>query len=53
MSIVFPAGDASIDHWIVQAEFSEEAIINVPVQSCGSGQARAWAYVTYGTAECL
>lgn len=46
-------GQASIDHWTEQSEYSESAIINVPVTSCASGKASALAYVTYGRAECL
>jgi len=53
MNLYFPGGSASVSHWIDQSEYSEEAIINVPAASCASGQARALAYVTYGTAECL
>ena len=53
MGLTFPNGGASVDRWTEQAEFSESAVINVPTASCASGKARAYAYVTYGKAECL
>lgn len=53
MVLTFPNGGASVDRWTEQAEFSESAVINVPTASCASGKARAYAYVTYGKAECL
>ncbi len=53
MGLTFRNGGASVDRWTEQAEFSESAVINVPTASCASGKARAYAYVTYGKAECL